>query len=278
MTSSFDPAPSASPDGKGLDGQAPDGNEPDAPSISAEEVARFSALAEQWWDPEGPFKPLHRFNPARLAVIREQVTRHFDRDVASSTPFADLKVLDIGCGGGLLCEPMARLGATVTGIDASAKNIGIARLHAEQSKLAIEYSCTSAEAMASAYPGAYDVVLNMEVVEHVEDVAIFMQAACTLVAPGGMMVVATLSRTAKSFALAIVGAEYVLGWLPRGTHDWRKFLRPSEVTEHLERGGLTLTTRLGMTYHLLTSHWETSQDLSVNYMLVAIKDREKTAP
>ncbi len=212
-------------------------------SVDPGEVAKFAALAGEWWDPAGTFAPLHRLNPARLTFIRDRIAAHAGRDPLAERPLAGLRVLDIGCGGGLLCEPMARLGAAVTGIDAAEKNVAVAAEHAAEAGLDIDYRHSTAEALAaearaaetrSAEIGAgngagFDLVLNMEVVEHVADVAAFLQASAALVAPGGAMALATLNRTPKSFALAIVGAEYVLRWLPRGTHDWRRFLRPSEL-------------------------------------------------
>jgi 2-polyprenyl-6-hydroxyphenyl methylase/3-demethylubiquinone-9 3-methyltransferase len=192
-------------------------------TVDPAEIARFSAIADEWWDPNGKFKPLHRFTPTRLEYIRGRIAGHFGRDALAPKPLAGLRLLDIGCGGGLLCEPMARLGASVVGADAAERNVKTAAVHAERQGLAIDYRHTTAEALAEAGE-LFDVVLNMEVVEHVADVAAFMGACARLVRPGGLMVVATLNRTAKAFALAIVGAEYVLGWLPRGTHTWSKFV------------------------------------------------------
>jgi len=239
-------------------------------SVDDGEVARFAAMAETWWDPDGPFRPLHRVNPTRLRFVRDRLAAHFGRDPLGPAPLAGLRLLDIGCGGGLLCEPLARLGAETVGIDASEKNIAIARNHAVQSGLAIEYRHATAEALA-AEGARFDAVLNLEVVEHVADVESFMTACCALVAPGGATVVATLNRTPKSFALAILGAEYVLNWLPRGTHDWRRFLRPSEVAAHLRRQGLTVAEIAGVTYGPLTGEWRLSRDPSVNYMIFATR-------
>lgn len=243
---------------------------PAAPSIDPAEVERFSRMAEEWWDPAGKFRPLHKFNPTRIAYIRERVIGHFGRDPAALRPFEGLRLLDIGCGGGLLCEPMARLGATVVGADASDRNIRVARLHAEQSGLAIDYRNTSAEALAEAGE-LFDIVLNMEVVEHVADVDSFIGASGRMVRPGGMMVVATLNRTAKAFALAIVGAEYVLRWLPRGTHDWRKFVRPSELDRALRGAGLKTKELTGVSYNPVADRWSVSRDLDVNYMALAVR-------
>lgn len=239
-------------------------------TADAEEVARFAALADTWWDETGPFAPLHRFNPVRLKIIRDRVAARFDRDIVQPKPFQGLRLLDIGCGGGLLSEPMARLGAEVTGIDAAERNVAAARLHAEQTGLAIDYRNVSVEALAE--QGArFDVVLNMEVVEHVADVGAFLAAASDCVAPGGLMFNATLNRTAKAYALAIVGAEYVLRWLPRGTHDWSKFLKPAELMAQLNMRGMAIEEALGVTYNPLTGRWSESRDLGVNYVVIASK-------
>lgn len=242
-----------------------------AASIDEEEVAKFAAMAGEWWDPRGAFRPLHQINPLRIGFIRDEAMKLFHVEQSKVLPLQGLSVLDVGCGGGLLCEPMARLGAEVTGIDASEKNIAIARTHAEQSGVPVQYRAASAEALA-AEGRQFDVVLTMEVLEHVADVASFMQAACALVRPGGMLVAATLNRTFKSYAMAIVGAEYVLRWLPRGTHDWSKFLKPSEIVRHLEREGLAPSELCGMVFHPLTGEWSLSKmDLGVNYLLSATK-------
>src|SRR5579871_6106251 len=208
-------------------------------SIDPEEVAKFSALAAEWWDPQGKFAPLHKFNPVRLAFIRQEAATRFGRDAKSLCPFEGLSLLDIGCGGGLLSEPMARLGFAVTGADASERNIGTARAHAAQSGLAIDYRAGSAEALAE-QGAAFDVVLNMEVVEHVADVGAYLTACARLVKPGGMTIVATLNKTLKSLALAKFAAEYVLGWLPRGTHDWSRFIPPEKLREALQEAGLSI--------------------------------------
>ena len=250
---------------------AADRSGPTGPSIDPEEVAKFSALAEEWWDPAGKFRPLHRLNPVRLAFIRERAAARFGRDPGAGWSFEDLRVLDIGCGGGLLSEPLARLGAHVTGIDASEQNVRIAALHAAGAGLDIDYRAATAEALAEAGE-SFDLVLNMEVVEHVADTAAFLAASAALVKPGGAMVVATLNRTPKAFALAIVGAEYVLGWLPRGTHDWRKFLRPSELAAGLRRGGLEIEEITGVAYNPLAATWRLARDLDVNYMVLAVRD------
>jgi len=243
---------------------------PTDPTADPAEVARFAALAEKWWDETGPFAPLHKFNPARLKLLRDRIAGRFDRDITAPASLAGLRLLDIGCGGGLLSEPMARLGAQVTGVDAADQNIAAARLHAKQSGLDIDYRNVPVESLAD--EGArFDVVLNMEVVEHVADVPAFLTASSACLAPGGLMFTATLNRTAKAYALAIVGAEYVLGWLPRGTHQWSKFLRPAELIGQLSACGLTLEEALGMTYNPITAHWSESRDLGVNYVVVASK-------
>ena len=239
-------------------------------SIDAAEVAKFAAMAADWWDPDGKFRPLHRLNPVRLGFIRDRLAGHFGRDPLGESPLAGLAVLDIGCGGGLLAEPLSRLGARVTAIDAAAESIEIAKLHAAESGLEIDYRAATAEALADRGE-AFDAVLNMEVVEHVADVAAFMTAAAALVRPGGATVVATLNRTPKSFLLAIVGAEYLLRWLPRGTHDWRRFLRPSELARFLRAAGLEVTEISGLVYNPLSDAWRLSRDTDVNYMIFAVK-------
>ena len=239
-------------------------------TIDPTEVARFSALAAEWWNPTGTFRPLHRFNPVRIAYIRDRATAHFGRPADSITPLKGLTLLDIGCGGGLLSEPMARLGAAVTGVDASEKNIKTAATHAAETGLAIDYRATTAEVLA-ATGAQFDIILNMEVIEHVADVPLFLSACSRMLKPGGLMVIATLNRTAKAFALAIVGAEYVLGWLPRGTHDWRKFLRPSEIAAELAANGLALGQIDGVSYNPLREQWLLSRDTAVNYVLTAVK-------
>ncbi len=239
-------------------------------SVDADEVARFSALAERWWDPAGEFGALHKLNPVRLGYIRDRAAERFGRDPCSTRLLDGLTVLDVGCGGGLLCEPMARLGAAVTGIDPSPENVGVARAHAAQSGLIIDYRAVTAEELAAGGAG-FDIVLNMEVVEHVADVPAFLTTCAGLVAPGGLMVVATINRTAKAFALAIVGAEYVLGWLPRGTHSWDKFVTPEEVEGPLAAAGLSVVERTGVVYSPLLGEWRRARDLDVNYMLAAEK-------
>jgi 2-polyprenyl-6-hydroxyphenyl methylase / 3-demethylubiquinone-9 3-methyltransferase len=242
-------------------------NEADAEGASVDpaEVAKFQAMADAWWDPGGKFRPLHRLNPTRIAYLRDRAAAHFGRDPKAARPLAGLRLIDIGCGGGLLAEPMARLGAEVVGIDVVERNVAVARLHAETSGLAIDYRVTTAEALAEAGE-RFDLVLNMEVIEHVADPAVFLGAAVRLLAPGGMMALATLNRTAKSFALAIVGAEYLLGWLPRGTHDWNRFLRPSEIARMLRPEGAAIVDLVGVSYDPIADDWRVGRDLDVNYM------------
>lgn len=236
-------------------------------TASPEEVAKFSALADTWWDPSGAFRPLHKFNPARLSFIRDRLVAHFGRDPEAARPFEGLTLLDIGCGGGLIAEPMARLGFAVTAIDASEENIGTARVHADRSGLTIDYRA----AMPEMLTGGYDAVLALEVIEHVADVDAFWRATTSLVKPGGALIAATLNRTMKSFALGKIGAEYVLRWVPAGTHDWRKFVRPSEMVRALRGNGLKVGTLAGVTYNLFLDRWEVSRDLDVNYMAHATK-------
>jgi 2-polyprenyl-6-hydroxyphenyl methylase/3-demethylubiquinone-9 3-methyltransferase len=238
------------------------------PSVDPAEVAKFSALAAEWWDPAGKFAPLHKFNPVRLGFIRAEAAAHFRRDSQSLRPFEGLTLLDIGCGGGLLAEPMARLGSAVTGADASDKNIGTARAHAAQGGLDIDYRATTAEALA-AEGRSFDVVLNMEVVEHVADVGGYLKACARLVKPGGLTVVATLNKTLKSLALAKIGAEYVLNWLPRGTHDWNRFIPPASLATMLEEAGLKVMKTQGVSFDPLAWDWKLSSDVDVNYMIVA---------
>ena len=240
----------------------------ESPSLDPAEVAKFSDLAAEWWDPAGKFAPLHKFNPVRLRFIRETAAAHFSRDARSLRPFEGLSLLDIGCGGGLLSEPMARLGFAVTGVDASERNIGTAAAHAAESSLAVTYRAATAEALA-AEGAAFDVVLNMEVVEHVADAGAYLSACAQLVKPGGLTIVATLNRTLKSLALAKVGAEYVLGWLPRGTHDWNRFIPPEKLRAMLEDSGLTISRTQGIAFDPLAWDWKLAGDVDVNYMVVA---------
>jgi 2-polyprenyl-6-hydroxyphenyl methylase / 3-demethylubiquinone-9 3-methyltransferase len=238
-------------------------------SIDPAEIARFSALAERWWDPDGEFRPLHRFNPTRLQFIRDRLAARFGRDPRALRPFEGLRLLDIGCGGGLLAEPMARLGFAVVGIDAAERNVAVARLHAAAGGLAIDYRAATAEALAAAGE-RFDAVLAMEVVEHVAEPALFLGAAAALVKPGGALIAATINRTPKAYLLAILGAEYLLRWLPRGTHSWRKFLRPSELVGALRPHGLKAVEMVGTVYDPLRDRWSLSpRDLDVNYMVMA---------
>jgi 2-polyprenyl-6-hydroxyphenyl methylase / 3-demethylubiquinone-9 3-methyltransferase len=236
-------------------------------TIDNAEVERFSKMAAEWWSPTGKFKPLHKFNPVRLTYIREKVQETFARDPKSVKPFKGLRILDIGCGGGLLCEPMARLGAQVVGADPSPVNIEVAKLHAAESGLVIDYRASTAEALAEAGE-MFDVVLNMEVVEHVADVELFIEACGKTVKPGGIMFVATINRTLKALGLAIIGAEYVL---PRGTHQYEKLVRPEELTAALARAGMAVAETTGVFYSPLTDTWNKSRDIDVNYMVLAVK-------
>jgi 2-polyprenyl-6-hydroxyphenyl methylase / 3-demethylubiquinone-9 3-methyltransferase len=239
-------------------------------TIDSAEVERFSRIAAEWWNPQGKFRPLHKFNPTRLAYIKEEVCTAFGRDPLAPRPLEGLRLLDIGCGGGLLCEPMARLGATVVGADASQTNIEVAKIHAAETGLDIDYRATTAEALAAAGE-KFDVVLNMEVVEHVADVDLFLSACGEMVKPGGLMFVATINRTLKALGLAIIGAEYVLRWLPRGTHQYEKLVRPEELEKALDAAGLTIIDRQGVTYNPLADSWNRSRDMDVNYMVLARK-------
>ncbi len=243
-------------------------NEARATTIDDGEIERFSKLAAEWWNPKGQFKPLHKFNPVRLAYLREKIGGNFARDLQSTRPFEGLRVLDIGCGGGLICEPMTRLGAEVVGVDASATNIEVARLHAQESGLSIDYRATTAEALDAAGE-TFDVVLALEVVEHVSDVELFLSSCANMVKPGGLLFVATINRTFKALTFAIVGAEYVLGWLPKGTHQYSKLVKPSEIEDALTRAGLTMAGETGVVYHPLADEWRRSPDMDVNYMVVA---------
>ena len=239
-----------------------------APSIDPSEIEKFSRMAAEWWDPTGKFAPLHKFNPVRLKLIRETVAAHFGRDGKSLRPFEGLSLLDIGCGGGLLSEPMSRLGFAVTGVDPSEKNIGTARAHAAQSGAAVTYRASDAEALV-AEGLTFDVVLNMEVVEHVADLRGYLESTAALVKPGGLMFVATLNRTLKALALAKVAAEYILRWLPPGTHDWDKFVEPAKLRAMLEDAGLKILKTQGISFDPLGWGWRLSSDTDVNYMVVA---------
>ncbi|SOE16610.1 3-demethylubiquinone-9 3-methyltransferase [Hoeflea halophila] len=242
-------------------------------TIDQDEVARFSALAAEWWNPKGKFRPLHKFNPVRLTYIRDHVAAHFGRDPKSDKPLAGLRLLDIGCGGGLLSEPMARMGAEVLGADASQTNVEVASIHAAQSGVEVSYEAVTSEELA-ARGERFDVVLNMEVVEHVSDVDLFLNSCAEMVKPGGLMFVATINRTMKARALAIIGAEYVLRWLPRGTHQYEKLVRPEEIETPLNAAGMNVTDRTGVFYNPLQDQWNLSRDMDVNYMMLL--ERPKT--
>jgi 2-polyprenyl-6-hydroxyphenyl methylase/3-demethylubiquinone-9 3-methyltransferase len=242
------------------------------PSIDPADVARFSAQAEQWWDARGPFAPLHKFNPARLGLIRRMAVERFGRDARAIRPFEGLTLLDVGCGGGLVAEPMRRMGFEVTALDASAENIGTARAHAEMVGLDIAYRNATVEQLAAEGAGPFDVVLTLEVVEHVVDPTAFLKTAADLVKPGGLMVVATLNRTLKSLALGKVAAEYVLRWVPAGTHDWRQFLKPAEIAAMLEGTGLAVHGPFGLAYDVLNDRWDEGADVDVNFMMTATRD------
>jgi 2-polyprenyl-6-hydroxyphenyl methylase/3-demethylubiquinone-9 3-methyltransferase len=239
-------------------------------TVDPAEVERFSALAAEWWDPRGKMAPLHKFNPVRLGYVRDQAALRFGRDVKRLDSMRGLRMLDIGCGGGILSEPLARLGASMVGVDPSETNIAAAKEHAAQADLPIDYRCTTAEELA-AKGERFDVVLAMEVVEHVTDVPLFVRSCGEMVKPGGLMIAATLNRTLKSFALAIVGAEYILRWLPVGSHRWDKFVTPNELEIAMEQGGLQVTGSQGVIYNILADRWQLSNDMDVNYMLVAEK-------
>ena len=233
-------------------------------TINRGEIDKFSKIANEWWDPEGKFKPLHKFNPIRIQYIKENITKHFNIN-KKNLPLKNLKILDIGCGGGLLSEPMSRLGAKVTGIDASEKNIKIANAHLKKSKLKINYICASPESLKTTKE-QFDVILNMEIVEHVEDVELFIKKSSELLKKKGLMFVATLNKTLKSYIFAIVGAEYILGWLPIGTHEWEKFVEPSKLIEYGKRNSLKLEKINGMKFNPLNNKWNISEDKSVNYI------------
>ena len=240
-------------------------------SIDPAEVERFSRIAAEWWDPHGKFAPLHKFNPVRLGFIREQALARFGRDGSLRQPFTGLRLLDIGCGGGLLCEPMSRLGFAVTGVDASERNIGTASAHAAEQGLAIDYRASTAEDLLASGEPAFDMILNMEVIEHVADPRDFLRTTGRLLAPGGVMIVATLNRTLKALALAKIGAEYVLRWVPAGTHDWRKFLKPEELRGFIADEPLEVAGPFGVVYDPLSGRWSRSGDVDINYMMVVTR-------
>jgi 2-polyprenyl-6-hydroxyphenyl methylase/3-demethylubiquinone-9 3-methyltransferase len=240
-------------------------------SIDPAEVERFSRIAAEWWDPKGKFAPLHKFNPVRLGFIRDQALHRFARDPKARRPFEGLRLLDIGCGGGLLSEPMSRLGFEVVGVDASERNIGTASAHAAQVGVEVDYRCSTAEDLLAAGE-RFDLILNMEVIEHVADPGRFLRDCAAMLKPGGLMIVATLNRTLKAFALAKVGAEYVLRWLPAGTHDWNKFLKPEELRGFLADQPLAVDGPYGVVFDPLSGRWSQSHDADVNYMMTVVRD------
>ncbi len=266
MSASSEPTLSSNPQG-GTSGEGARGA-----SIDPADVARFSAQAADWWDPRGPFAPLHRFNPARLRLIRDQAAARFGRDIRARAPFEGLRLLDIGCGGGLIAEPMRRLGFEVTAIDASSEGVGAARAHAAEMGLEIDYRASTAEQLAEQGAGPFDVVLALEVVEHVADPAAFLATCAALVAPGGMLAVMTLNRNLKSLALGKVAAEYILRWVPAGTHDWRQFLKPEEVRAMLAPTGLQVSGPFGLALDIRSGQWSPSADADVNYTMIATRD------
>ncbi|TXM77629.1 bifunctional 2-polyprenyl-6-hydroxyphenol methylase/3-demethylubiquinol 3-O-methyltransferase UbiG [Methylobacterium sp. WL69] len=241
---------------------------PTSSSIDRDEVARFEAIAATWWDPAGPMRVLHRFNPVRLAYIRDAACRHFKRDPKASLPLEGLTIVDVGCGGGVLSEPLARLGARVTGLDPAPTNVEVAQAHADAAGVSVDYRVRTIEGVVAAGE-RFDIVLAMEVVEHVVDMPAFVATACAAVKPDGLLFSATINRTLRSYALAIVGAEYVLGWLPRGTHDWDKFVKPRELIGAVEAGGLSVTDTTGVVFNPLDGSWRPSRDTAVNYMIAA---------
>ena len=238
-------------------------------TINKKEIEKFSKIAEEWWNPEGKFKPLHKFNPIRISYIKQNIIETFKLE-NEKEPLKNIKILDIGCGGGLLSEPMCRLGAKVTGIDASEKNINIAKLHSKKNNLQIDYFCTSPEKFKP--KDEFDIILNMEIVEHVEDVNFFIESCSKLLKKNGIMFVATLNKTLKSYVFAIIGAEYVLRWLPIGTHEWDKFVKPEELISILKKNNFKLEKVDGMKFNILTDKWKISGDKSINYITKFIKN------
>ena len=238
-------------------------------SINKKEIEKFSKMASEWWNPNGKFKPLHKFNPKRIQYIKENIIKNF-KTVNKTKPLSGISILDIGCGGGLLSEPMCRLGANVTGIDASEKNIKIAKVHSKKNNLKIKYLCTSPEKLKSTKK--FDVILNMEIVEHVEDINIFLKCSSNLLKKNGLMFIATINKTLKSYIFAIVGAEYILRWLPIGTHEWEKFVKPEYLSNILKKNQLSLKKLDGMKFDLIRDEWNISKDLSVNYIAKFKKD------
>ena len=237
-------------------------------SVNKKEIEKFSKMAAEWWDPSGKFKPLHKFNPIRIRYIKENIINSFKLK-SKKKPLDKINILDIGCGGGLLSEPMTRLGANVTGIDASSKNINIAKLHAKKNKLKINYLCSSPEKLK--IQKKFDVILNMEIIEHVEDINFFINSCSKLLKKNGLMFVATLNKTLKSYLFAIIGAEYVLRWLPIGTHDWEKFVKPEDLKKILNKNNLKLEKLDGMNFNIINDEWSVSSDTSINYIVKSIK-------
>ena len=238
-------------------------------SVNKKEIEKFSSMAAEWWDPDGKFKPLHKFNPIRIKYIKENIIEQF-KIKNKANPLFGINILDIGCGGGLLSEPMSRLGANITGIDASIKNIKIAKLHAKKNRLKINYSCSSPEKLK--INTKFDVILNMEIVEHVEDISFFLKSCSKLLKKNGLMFVATINKTLKSYVFAIVGAEYVLRWLPIGTHEWEKFVKPEELKKILNKNNLSLKKFDGMNFNIIKDEWSITKDLSVNYIAKFLKN------
>ena len=238
-------------------------------SVNKIEIEKFSNMADEWWDPHGKFKPLHKFNPIRIKYIKENIIRQF-KIKNKNKPLSGINILDIGCGGGLLSEPMCRLGANVTGIDASTKNVKISKLHAKKDNLKINYICSSPEKLKISKK--FDVILNMEIVEHVEDISFFLKSCSKLLNKNGLMFVATINKTLKSYLFAIVGAEYVLRWLPIGTHDWEKFVKPEELKEILSKNNLLLKKLDGMHFNIIKDEWSITNDLSINYIAKFLKN------
>ena len=237
-------------------------------SVNKKEIEKFSKMAAEWWDPSGKFKPLHKFNPIRIRYIKENIISSFKLK-SKKKPLDKINILDIGCGGGLLSEPMTRLGANVTGIDASNKNINIAKLHAKKNKLKINYLCSSPEKLK--IQKKFDVILNMEIIEHVEDINFFINSCSKLLKKNGLMCVATLNKTLKSYLFAIIGAEYVLRWLPIGTHDWEKFVKPEDLKKILNKNNLKLEKLDGMNFNIISDEWSVSSDTSINYIVKSVK-------
>lgn len=242
-------------------------------TVDPAELEKFSKIADEWWDPHGKFRPLHKFNPVRVAYIRDAICAHFQRDPTAACPLGGLRLLDVGCGGGLVCEPMRRLGAEVTGIDAADRNIKTAMVHADNHALTIDYRATTVETLLASKAAHFDIVLNLEAVEHVADVDLFLESSAGLVKPGGMMVVATINRTLKALALAKIGAEYVLRWLPRGTHDPRKFVKPDAITRAFHRAGMDVSGQAGLAYKPFMDQWHVVDNIDVNYMIIATKNK-----